>query len=196
MKNILKRRVISKQECLNDLKITINTLFNAFKEATELYNKESLLTPIESRMRGYETSLLNSKMAQCIQKHLPHNWRFGKYKRFIINIDGYNILFKKLNKYGMPMNIRTFLSDAINNQMQYSLFNEYEEMTAPIVYFGYQKNRFGEIINPQLVYIDEDRVKWTINEYDISKSSPIVTLNDESPLVKVKRDSQEEKKAN
>ena len=89
---------------------------------------------------------------QCIQKYFPVNWKFGKYKRFILRVNGYNVLFKKLNGKDMPMNVKTVLSDAIANQLQYSLFNDSPEVADPIVFFGYRKDKF-ETLHPQNLYI-------------------------------------------
>jgi hypothetical protein len=69
------------------------------------------------------------------------------------------------------MNIKTEHSDAIINQVQLDLFEESGDSSAsaePIVFFGYKKDRFGVIGEPKLVYIDENRIKWTIAEDCVS----------------------------
>lgn len=197
MKNIRKRRIISKKECLHDLKDELQTMFKAFREAVKLYEQEVVLTPPESRVKGFEASLLNSKMTQCVQKHFPSNWRFGKYRRFILRVNGFNILFKKLNKKNMPMNVRTKLVDAIANQLQLSLFDDYPEVIDPIVFFGYQKDKVGGITNPKLVYIDENQVRWGIDEAEVKVETSHHAINQEvsdNDLVKIKRRTSGERK--
>ena len=160
----VKRRLASEEGCLIDLKVELPMLFEAFEEASENYNNEIVMTPPEARCRGFEASLFNSKLIQSIQKFFPWNWKYGKYKSFILNSNGYLILFKKLDNKGMPMNIRTKIVESINSQRMGSLFDEFVSIESPILYFGYKKNRLGTISQPQLVYIDENQVRWTIEE--------------------------------
>jgi len=172
-----KRRLASLNECKIDLATELPIMFKAFQNAVTLYEKEITLTPPESRARAFEASLLNSKMIQSIQTFFPNNWKFGKYKRFLLNVQGYTVLFKKLNNKDMPMNITTSHSDAIMNQYQTSLFNNHSFSINPILFFGYKKDKFGNIQNPKLVYIDEDQVKWTIDNYFIKNLENAKTLN-------------------
>lgn len=167
-KTKIKRRLASEEGCLMDLKEELPLFFYAFQEACENYNSEIILTPPESRCRGFEASLFNSKLIQGIQKYFPMDWKYGKYKRFILNTKGYLILFKKLNSKGMPMNIRTKIVESISFQMMSSLFEGMNSVEEPILYFGYKKDRIGNLIHPQLVYIDENQIKWTIAESDIT----------------------------
>lgn len=197
MNNFFKRKLISKKECLHDLESELQTMFLAFSEATQLYEQEIVSTPPVSRAKNFEASLLNSKMMQCIQKYFPVNWKFGKYKRFILRVNGYNVLFKKLNGKDMPMNVKTVLSDAIANQLQYSLFNDSPEVADPIVFFGYRKDKFGNITSPKLVYIDENHVKWVIDGADIEAQNIVpITQNNSDGLLKIKKRDSEEKMAN
>lgn len=170
--NLPKRRLINSKECLFDLKDHLKTLFMAFKEARMMYEEEIRQTPPQARARTLEASLLNSKIIQSLQKYFPKDWFFGKYKRFILHLEGYNIFVKKFNGKNMPMNIRTRNDDAIRNQAQLSLFDGEYDITTPILYFGYQKSRMGELSDPKLVYIDEDKVKWIITDDDIKTSAP------------------------
>lgn len=97
----------------------------------------------------------------------------------------------------MPMNVKTFLSDAIANQLQYSLFNDSNEVIDPIVFFGYRKDRFGNIISPKLVYIDENHVKWIIDSNDIKEVKVVSSMQKNSDgLLKIKKKASEEKIAN
>lgn len=165
--NLPKRRLASLKGCKMDLYDEMVKMFEAFNEALKNYHKELLLTPPQSRVRGYEASVLNSKMIQSIQERFPNKWMFGKYKRFILRINGYLVLFKKLNNSDMPMNIKTKMVSAINGQLSFALFNDEHFVEEPILYFGYRKTKYGEIIDPKLVYIDEHQVKWTITERDL-----------------------------
>lgn len=173
-----KRRLASLEGCKIDLQEELQQMFIAFYEALKKYRAEVALTPPEARARAFEASLLNSKMIASIQKHFPNYWKFGKYKRFILRINGYMILFKKLNSSDKPMNIQTKTVSAIAEQMSLPLFDNDTFVEEPILFFGYQKNRFGEIIDPKLVYIDENQVKWTITEDDIQSglTDGIVTI--------------------
>ncbi len=167
LKQITKRRLASERECLFDLKNEMPLFFKAFEEACENYNKEIIYTPPEARCRGFEASLFNSKLIQGIQLFFPLDWKYGKYKRFILNAKGYLVLFKKLNNKGMPMNVRTKIVETINYQMMGSLFEQTGYTEDPILYFGYKKDRLGNIYQPQLVYIDENQVRWAIEEKDV-----------------------------
>lgn len=168
-----KRRIANEKEVKFDLKKELPRLFEAFHEALSLYESEIVNTPPTARGRGMEASYLQSKMLQCIQKFFPEKWMFGKYRRFILRVGEYNVLFKKLNRQGKPMNIPTTLVQAISNQLTLPLFGCEPSTEDPILFFGYQKDRFGGVINPQLVYLDENRIKWVITEMDIIENTPI-----------------------
>lgn len=172
-----KRRIATIKGAKFDLKSELPLMFKAFKEAYELYESEIIKTPPEARARGYEASLLNSKMIQCIQKYFPNHWKFGKYKRFTLRTNGYIILFKKLDKYDKPMNIKTKSVEAISNQLSLPLFNDTNFVEEPILFFGYKKNRFGIISDPKLVYVDEERVKWVVTVDDINIDNIIDMTN-------------------
>lgn len=173
-----KRRIVSQKECETDLKLVLPLFFQAFYEAVELFKKEIGLTPPTARVRNYEATLLNSKILQCVQKYFPDNWCFGKYKRFILRLNGYRVLVKKLNKYNKPMNVKTKNTVAIGNQMQLSLFED-EDVSDPVLFFGYRINSIGEIISPKLVFIDEDQVKWQITMDDIVETPILPIISEE-----------------
>jgi|SRR5690625_285990 len=162
-----KRRLATIDGVKFDFQDELPIMFKAFKEAYELYESEIIKTPPEARARGFEASLLNSKMIQCIQKHFPMNWKFGKYKRFTLRTNGYIILFKKLDRYDKPMNIKTKSVEAISHQLSLPLFDDANFVEEPILFFGYKKNSAGSISEPKLVYIDEERVKWVITADDV-----------------------------
>lgn len=162
-----KRKLASFDGCMIDLKDELPLMFKAFNEALEKYEVILNQTKPESRARGFEASLLNTEMIESIQKHFPEFWRFAKYKRFTLRVKGYVVLFKKLNNSDKPMNIKTKSVDAISEQLTLPLFENDSSLTEPILFFGYRKNKLGMIIDPKLVYIDENQVKWTINSDDV-----------------------------
>lgn len=177
-----RKRIIGAKECKIELKNILSRIFEAYDDAVNLYNKEIVQTPPEARMRGFEAHLLNVKIIQSMQKYFCRDWRTAKYGRFMLYVKGYIIFFKKLNKNDMPMNIRTKMTDSIENQIQGSLFPGDEDPIAPILFFGYKKNQFGELVDPKLVYIDENKVKWTIDRSAIIEHvRPTVTLKPTVP---------------
>jgi hypothetical protein len=49
------------------------------------------------------------------------------------------------------------------------LFDELsDDVLEPILFFGYKKDKFGDITEPKLVYINNNNVIWTITADDIS----------------------------
>lgn len=179
-----KRREVSRDECLLDLKKDLPKIFKAFNKGVKLFNRTMEDIPFNSRIR-LDAPLLNSRIVQCIQEEFPNNWKFGKYKRFVLRIEDYLILFKKLNKNNKPMNIQTKHVNSISNQLQLSLFQDSSFFTEPILFFGYKKDKSGEIVSPQLVYIDEDMVKWIVTENDIAAT----IINDDSYMLNNKKKS-------
>jgi len=173
--NSRKRKLASFEGTAVDLKNDLPKLFNAFHEAVKDFETEIAFTPQEARARGLEASLLNSKVLYRIQQQFPINWKFCKYKRFVLRIRGYNILVKMLNNKNMPMNIMTKNSEAINTQLSLPLFENFE-VADPILYFGYKKNKLRFITDPKLVYIDEGKVHWTISESNVSTLVETTTI--------------------
>lgn len=171
-----KRRIATVDECKLDLTNELPIMFDAFESALVLFTKEIVQTPVLARAISLEASLLNSKMIQCIQEYFPNNWKFGKYKRFMLRVQGYTVLFKKLNGKNKPMNIKTLHSTSIMNQEQVSLFDSGHKSIDPILIFGYKKDRFGNIFDPKLVYIDESEVQWTITKTSISTSDGLTSV--------------------
>lgn len=93
----------------------------------------------------------------------------------------------------MPMNIKTEHFLKIENQQEGYLFSEEEDCIAPIVFFGYSKSPIGELTNPRLVYIDEEMVKWTMDEHDvipqqeITLFTPLAEIQTVHPKIRVKK---------
>lgn len=182
-----RRKIISNEDvCMIELEKELPLFFRLFEEAVSLFEKEIVLTPPTARARSLEATLLNSKIIQCVQQFFPDNWRFGKYKRFILRLKGYIVLFKKLNGKNMPMNIKTKSSDAIANQLQYPMFEEFDDAIEPIVFFGYRKDSIGNILDPKLVYIDENKLRWTITRDKVKGDSALVNMpkiETENPII-------------
>lgn len=164
-----KRAIASEISCKFDLKEELPLLFQIFKDCVDKTNELLFLFPPDCRSRNLEPSIVQSCFAQSLFSQIPRRASFGKHKRLIISVNGYIILFKKLNKKGYPMNIKTTNVQSILNQNQtLDLFANTDYNDDPILYFGYQRNKFGEYINPQLVYIDEGKIKFSLREADIA----------------------------
>lgn len=183
-----RRMIRSQDECEHDLHEEIPLLFVAFSNAVKLYEQELAQTP-PPYPRGFEAALMNAKIIQCIRKFFPDHSIYGKYKRFILRINGYNILFKKLNSKGLPMNVRTKFADSIDSQLTLDLFQDEADAQNSILFFGYKKNSFGEIEDVKLVCIDNGTVKWEITEESIQRTIPISAIStsvNNEPLVSVR----------
>lgn len=191
-----RKRLINPKECQFDMKDVLVEIFSAFHSAVKMFNEEIVNTPVEYRTRGMEASFFNSKLMQCIGRVFKSDLKCGKYGRRFLYKNGYIVLFKKLNSQGMPMNIKTKLTASIENQLQGNLFNDEEDGTSPIIFFGYTKTRFGELRNPRVVYIDEGKKKWEICE-NMVEIPPKMTVNifppqptgkvEVKPTVKIKK---------
>jgi len=159
-----RKRVINPKECQLDMKDVLGEVFNAYHCAVKMFNEEIANTPVQYRTRGMEASFFNSKLMQCIGRVFESELKCGKYGRRFLYKNGYIMLFKKFDSKGMPMNIKTKLSMSIENQLQGNLFNDEEDGSSPIIFFGYTKTRLGELRNPRVVYIDEGKKRWELNE--------------------------------
>lgn len=164
-----KRRLATLEGVKVDLKDEIPLLFEAFEEARRLYDQEVAQTPPFARGRSFEANLYHAKIVQCMQKKFPDKWESGRYGRYVFRINGYIILCKKMNDNNFPMNIRTDHSDAISHQLSLSLYDSGGYLEEPILYFGYKENDVGFEL-PQLVYIDEGKVKWVMESENITES--------------------------
>lgn len=168
-----KRNLATEHACKVELRKELRLLFKTFYEALENANNALSLFPPYSRSRTLEASIIQSSFAEILMKNFDNRAFYGRYKRLILRTDGYLVLFKKLNTKGHPMNIKTMNVQSILNQSQVlDLFADSEYNEEPILYFGYQKNRYGQYTNPQLVYIDEDKINFTIRENDVEIQVP------------------------
>lgn len=169
-----KRKLADLNTCKLELKKDLGTLFIIYEIALEKTNSVLAMIPPQSRSRTLEPSIMQSCFAEALFDHFDDKAFFGKYKRLILRIKGYVVLFKKLDKKGLPMNIKTGNIQSILNQHQtLDLFAESNYSEDPILYFGYKKNKFGEYFDPQLLYIDEGKVQFTISAQDLNITIPV-----------------------
>lgn len=182
-----KRVLAVNETCKVELKNEIQLLYKAYEEALTKSSTVLSMLPVHSRSRTLEASIIQSCFAESLIENFPEKAFFGKYRRLILRVNGYLILFKKLNKKGYPMNIKTVNVQSILNQKQVlDLFSEFDYNDEPILYFGYQKNRFGEYVNPQLIYIDEGEVKFSIVETDVQVVLNITNRRNNDVSIEVK----------
>ncbi|MGV6944169.1 hypothetical protein [Sphingobacterium kyonggiense] len=175
-----KRLLADLEGCKLELKDELSTLFNLFEQAIKKTNwLMGNIQPLAIR-NGQEALTLQSCFAEQVFAEFGDNARNGKNGRLILKIKEYIILFKKLDSKGLPMNIKTANTKRINNQViQLSLFPTSEMNDAPILYFGYQKNRLGEYVDPRIVYIDEEKVQFTINANQSGYAPDLFSCNNQ-----------------
>lgn len=148
-----------------ELKTELELLFKTFQSALDKTHRLMMEFPPLSRSRSLEASIMQTCFAEMLMLNFGDKAFYGKHKRLILRVKGYVILFKKLDKKGMPMNIATANVQGIMSQnMQLDLFAQSDFNDAPILYFGYQKNSIGQYVNPQIVYIDEGKINFVISE--------------------------------
>lgn len=182
-----KRVLAVNETCKIELNKEIQFLHKAYEEALAKASLALSMFPLHSRSRTLEASVIQSCFAESLLENFPNKAFFGKYRRLILRVKGYLILFKKLSEKGYPMNIKTLNVQSILNQNQVlDLFSETDYNDEPILYFGYQKNRVGEYVNPQLIYIDEGEIKFTITEADIQVQLSITSTVNKNETVEVK----------
>ena len=182
-----KRVLAVNETCKIELNKEIQFLHKAYEEALAKASLALSMFPLQSRSRTLEASVIQSCFAESLLENFPNKAFFGKYRRLILRVKGYLILFKKLSKKGYPMNIKTLNVQSILNQNQVlDLFSETDYNDEPILYFGYQKNRVGEYVNPQLIYIDEGEIKFTITEADFQVQLSITNTVNKNDTVEVK----------
>lgn len=163
-----KRLLADYDNCKLELRKELALLFKTFEFALKSTNEDLLNYKVQFRSRTLEASIMQSYFAEYLQANFANKAFYGKYKRLVLRVNGYLILFKKLNSKGYPMNIKTVNVQSILNQNQVlDLFADSDYNDEPILYFGYQKNRFNEYVNPQLIYIDDNEIKFSISTCDM-----------------------------
>lgn len=195
-----KRLLADSSTCKIELKKEVPLLFKTYYEALEKAEFKLSDFPPYSRSRNLEASIIQSCFAEKLLENFRDSAFFGKYRRLILSINGYLILFKKLDKKGFPMNIKTVhVQNLLNQSTTLDLFSDVNYSDNPILYFGYQKDKFGDYMNPQLIYIDEEKIKFSITEADFQVQMPINQMVGNSAEIEVKprlKGSQVIKKAN
>lgn len=180
-----KRRRISKKDALEVLNKNFQELFVAYYDGLEHYNVVIQELRPEVRVR-IDSGILNACIAQSFMEHFPDKWTLGKYGRIIFRWEGISMLIKKLNKNSKPSYIPTILSDAITTQQQIPLFDCDEAKEDAILLFGYTKNSHGELLNPRIVYYDNE-VKWIADLDDVvTKPAEQAT---EMPTVRLRQEN-------
>ena len=191
-----KRKIAKKETFLADCsELVISQFFTAFHKAKVSFKKIMSNNLPNSRSRGFEASTFQTCIIGELQKAFPSDWKFWKYKRFALSLNKHSFLIKKLDNKGMPMNIKTNANNSILNQVQTLIFDPtaYEN---PIIFFGWQKNKFGDLINPHFVYIDEEKIQWRLYEKELtSVTIPTISVpnSNDRLLPKVKEQSKKKK---
>ncbi|MEZ0007071.1 hypothetical protein ABH942_002449 [Flavobacterium sp. 28YEA47A] len=174
-----KRTLANYETSKMELEKEIILLFKTYKSALYSTQQQMLSFKIEFRSRALEASIMQSFFAEYLKENFGNKAFYGKYKRLILRSNGYLILFKKFNNKGMPMNIKTINVQSILNQNQVlDLFASSDYNDEPILYFGYKKNRYGEYVNPQLIYVDEGNIVFSIGLDDMDSGLSITKVND------------------
>lgn len=190
-----RKRVINAKEFQTDMKSALSNFFIAFKKAVILYNNNIKGFNPQDRVRSFEATCFNTCLMQSIREIFGTDLKKGLYGRMFLYINGYIVLFKKLDKHNMPMNIRTNHFLKIENQQEGNLFSDGEDGAAPIVFFGYSKSSIGEFVRPRFVYVDEERVKWIMDEFEVIPQkevtlfTPLSNVESVHPKVRVKENN-------
>lgn len=184
-----KRRFLDKKNAEELLKPYLPDMFKAYEEGLADYNRViRQFNPLFSKR--IDSGILNSMISGSFYEAFPDNFINGKYGRVIFRWEGVQIMIKKLNPNGKPSYVPTLLSESIINQEQANLFNGDElAQCEPLLFFGYTKDKNGEITNPRLVYYDGD-VKWTIDR----STSGLVAETTQTAEVEVRLKQQKEQK--
>ena len=171
-----KRLLATIDGCSIELKEELKLLFHTFNQAIEMANSTMSRYRVGTRARGHEAINLQTCFADKLFSNFPEDSFYTKSGRLVLRLKGYVILFKKLNNKGMPMNIYTQTVKKLTNQeIQISLFNDNTYDEAPVLYFGYQKNTFGVYSSPRIVYIDEGKIRFSIDEVQAGYSADLFT---------------------
>ena len=91
-----KRVLAVNETCKVELKKDIQLLYKAYEEALIKTSKVLSIIPIHSRSRILEASVIQSCFAESLMNNFPNKALYGRYRRLILRLKGYLILFKKL----------------------------------------------------------------------------------------------------
>lgn len=181
-----KRHFLNKKDAEELLKPYLPDMFKAYEEGLAGYNQViRQFNPLF--IKKIDSGILNSKISESFYAAFPDNFINAKYGRVIFRWEGVQIMIKKLNPNGKPSYVPTLLSESIINQEQAPLFKGDElAQSEPLLFFGYTKDKNGEIVNPRLVYYDSE-VKWTIDR----STSGLVAETTQTTEVEVRLKQQE-----
>ncbi|WP_332030960.1 hypothetical protein [Kaistella sp.] len=169
------RRLANVDACKFDLREVLPKLFATFESALAVFNEKMGGFRPHTRARNLEANVLQTVFAEKLFDNFGASAFFGAYHRLILRSDGYIILFKKLRKNGKPMNIKTnFVQKIATQQQTLDLFTDSDYEDEPILFFGYQKSRTGDFVNPQVVYIDQGEVIFSITNDEGTSIIPII----------------------
>ena len=184
-----KRRFLDKKDAEELLKPYLSDMFKAYEEGLIGYNNVIRnFNPLFTKR--IDSGILNSMISGSFYEVFPDNYVNAKYGRVIFRWEGVQIMIKKLNHDGKPSYVPTLLSESIMNQEQATLFKGDEQaQSEPLLFFGYTKDKNGEITNPRLVYYDGE-VKWTID----GSTSGLIPDVQQTEEVEVRLKQQGEKK--
>lgn len=180
---------MDKKEAEELLKPYLSDMFKAYEKGLAGYNHViRQLNPLFTSK--IDSGILNSKITESFYEAFPDNLVKGKYGRVIFRWECVQIMIKKLNHSGKPSYVPTLLSESIMNQEQASLFKDDEAARSePLLFFGYTRDKYGEVINPRLVYYDGE-VKWTID----GSTSGLIAETTQEGEVEVRLKQKEERK--
>ena len=92
-----KRRIVNKKECLFDNGNNLKVVFMIVDKAINSYNQKLSDVPPHLRVRTFEAVTLLQEIVIALADEYPDNCKFAKYKRFVLRLNGYQFLIKKLN---------------------------------------------------------------------------------------------------
>ncbi len=186
-----KRQAITKEEAVELLRQYAELIFSAYDSALDKYNVEIRQTNPIARTR-LSSALLNAKMVESFADMFPDNVTLGKYGRVLFRYERCQLIIKKLSSTSRPSYISTKLSNTILTQGQAELFDGDENARRePLLTFGYTKDRLGNLVNPRIVYFDEEPI-WEIVPSDFAVTLPF-TDNVERIEVRLKKKQRERK---
>ena len=179
-----KRRLATKDVVSTELKQQFKLMLQCFKNAIKRANEKIADIAPGAMSRNHYPSLVQTTLFEQFVLNKELNAKKGKNGRTVMVILDYVILSKLLDKNSKPMNIKTLSVNDILSQKSNAL--SLYDGESPILFFGYKKDKFGAYVDPQLVYIDENKVKFSITEQDIQMDLFMNNTPDELNIVEVK----------
>ena len=172
---MIARKNVSQQE-FEDLLGLENAIkiINACSKAA-LASKEVILkTPPSHQNRNFKPNTWNSNIQGAMIEEFPGNSGFCKGRRFYVEINGFRLFFKKVDRKLKPQNIVTKAVKMYDKQL-----SDNTEDTSPITFIGYQvSSTYTELTGVYAVHIINGTIEW------YSDLAELVYVNSETiPLV-------------